>query len=262
MFYQENYVRPKPIKDIIAENGLDDPNLKLDYYDTLKEYNSYQLGDLTGNKYFKCKTVNVKTVEFSYTKKEIKYKGEKLVIIAQIIDKDTNAETEHYFKCEFFNRCCLLDKADDPAEWSDNNVKVQDFLEYARGEKGIDIFGSVPYHTQYEEGNLYPKLSGVHLIIAIAKVGENTYNGKTRDKLEYALYNKNGMSVPEIEEGRKGCLDLKKKMEELHSKYNKFIGVSYDEPVPTVEPTPVVEQPKVTTVTAEPVIDDDEDLPF
>ena len=55
MFYQENYVRPKPIKDIIAENGLNDPNFKPDYYNTLKEYNSYQLGDLTGNMYFKCK---------------------------------------------------------------------------------------------------------------------------------------------------------------------------------------------------------------
>lgn len=260
MFYQQNYVRPKSLRETIAEKGLEDPNFKLDYYETMKEYSVYKFGDLTGDEYFKCKTVNVKTVNFTYTKNDIKFIAEKLVIIAQIIDKKTSAETENFFKCEFFNRCCPLDKKDDPASWTTNNVNVQDFLEYARQEKGDDIFGSVPFHTQYEEGEYYPKLSGVHLIVAIAKVGENTYNGKTRDKLEYALYNKNGMSIPEVIEGRKGRLDLKKKMEELHDKYIKFIGVT--EYVPVTKTAPIEEQPKVATVIAEPVIDEDEELPF
>ena len=57
MQYQENYVRPKSLTERIDENGLSDPAFVANYYETMKEYNPSIDGELTGEKYFKCKTV-------------------------------------------------------------------------------------------------------------------------------------------------------------------------------------------------------------
>ena len=66
MQYQENYVRPKPLAERMTENGLSDPSFVLDYYNTMSEYDPSIDGELTGEKYFKVKTVNVKTSYFEY----------------------------------------------------------------------------------------------------------------------------------------------------------------------------------------------------
>ena len=99
MQYQENYVRPKPLAERMTENGLSDPSFVLDYYNTMSEYDPSIDGELTGEKYFKVKTVNVKTSYFEYMKQNQDYRAEKVVIIAELENK---AGT--YFKIELFNR--------------------------------------------------------------------------------------------------------------------------------------------------------------
>lgn len=252
MQYQENYVRPKPLAERMAESGLSDPAFVLDYYNTMSEYDPSIDGELTGEKYFKVKTVNVKTSYFEYMKQNQNYKAEKVVIIAELENK---AGT--YFKIELFNRLTKLDGSGNEVKWSDNSVRVQDFLEFAKAVKGADFMASVEYSTKYEHGDYFPHLAGVPIVVACAKVGENEYKGRISDKVHYEIFDKNGMSVPEISQGIKTRQDLKLTMESLYKEHCEFKGISSEK---TIESAPVVEaEPPAQKFVDEA---DDNDIPF
>lgn len=251
MQYQENYVRPKSLAERIVDNGLSDPSFVANYYETMKEYNPSIYGELTGEKYFKAKTVNVKTSYFEYMKQNQDFRAEKVVIIAEL---ENIPKT--YFRIELFNRLTKLDGSGNEVKWSDNSVRVQDFLEFARAVKDADFMKSIEYANNREHGDCFPHLSGVPIVIACAKVDENEYKGRISDKVHYEIFDGNGMSVPEILQGIKTRQDLKCTMESLHKEYLKFKNGSIEQ----TESAPVVE----VAPTAQKFVDEvaEDDIPF
>lgn len=251
MQYQENYVRPKSLAEKVSDSGLSDPSFVANYYETMKEYDPSIYGVLTGEEYFKAKTVNVKTSYFEYMKQNQDYRAEKVVIIAEL---ENIPKT--YFRIELFNRLTKLDGSGNEVKWSDNSVRVQDFLEFAKAVKGADFMKSVEYSNNREHGDCFPHLAGVPIVVACAKVDENEYKGRISDKVHYEIFDGNGMSVPEILQGIKTRQDLKCTMESLHKEYLKFINGSMGqtESAPVVEVEPPVQK----------FVDDvaDDDIPF
>lgn len=208
MHYQENWTRPKEIKDDAQE---------ADYYNKYEAF----ADELTGQHFF-AKTIYVYTTISSFKNKNSGKQMQSEVLHLIVLIKDTNK----YVQIDIWgSKRTYDDDAKMWGDWGDNPVKLQDFLYLARRAKGldVDIEEHYEYSTPYEDRTVYPHLCGVQLSILGAKVGEREYKGKFYTTNEYAIFSADGHSAQELQLKIKELDDIHNKLKELKDKYQKWI---------------------------------------
>lgn len=226
MRYQNDWTRPKKVEDV---------NQEADYY------NKYEpvVDEFTGQHFF-GKVIYAYTTTNSFKNKSDKVTQSEVLHLIILINN-----TQSYIQVDIWGARRTFDEDTKLwGDWSNNPVRLQDFLYLAKRQKGdVNIEDSFEYSTAYEDRTVYPHLCGVQLSILAAKVGEREYKGKFYATNVFELFNADGHSAQELQLGIKELDDIHNKMKELKAKYAEFMGIEPQENV-TTAPTQQMQKPQ------------------
>lgn len=123
-------------------------------------------------------------------------------------------QTKHRFKAKYYGELHR-----DDGTVSDLSDRTYDLIKMAMRQKQTDInAGTVTYKSFETEKTIYPTLCGVKVKAVVARNG--TYNNYATNSVE--LYNPDGRSEVEFEDGATVARDILNKQRELKEVYLKF----------------------------------------